>query len=203
MADVLDATVAPDDDVLRRDAQLERGADGAVVEHDRHLEPEFAPVGANVVDRVREAGIDRNDDEIRPGVLEAVLEVRHLLAAGHAPGRPELEVYGLVAVELAEIDGRAVDRLQQQRRRGRTDERPAGALGKSLARVLRTRRGCHAEGAEEHHEADPRAMPHGAPPWATAVVTGAALSFSMNTRIRAGAVGLALADTVWTSPGPS
>jgi len=103
--------------------------EATVVEHDRHREAHAAAIGQHVLQRVVEAGVDRDHHEVRAGVAERALEVRHLLAARYAPRGPELEVDGLVPVQAAEIDVLAVDGGQHQPRRRRAEQCASGIRG--------------------------------------------------------------------------
>src|ERR1700728_1080476 len=109
MTDVLDPAVASNDDVRRRHPQMKGGAQAAVVEHDRHGDPKPFAVGPDSLDGIVESDVDGDDGHIRSRCLVGMLEMRHLLSAGHAPGRPKFQVYRLLAVKTAEIDGVAVD----------------------------------------------------------------------------------------------
>ena len=60
VADILNASIATDDDVLWRDPQVECGGSPAVVEYDGHRDAELAAVLADLLDRVVESGVDRD-----------------------------------------------------------------------------------------------------------------------------------------------
>ena len=62
-----------------------------------------------------------------------MLEVRHLLTAGHAPGGPEFQVHGALAVQAAEINRRAVDGLEGEARSLSADQRLARAKRQILS----------------------------------------------------------------------
>jgi len=81
--------------------------------------------------------------EVGPGRLEGPLEVRHLLAARHAPGGPELEVHGFLAIQTAKIDPLAIDRLKHEAGRRGADETAPCRLGHLLTGMVRE--GCSAQ----------------------------------------------------------
>src|ERR1700757_2390154 len=123
MSDVFNASVATDDDVLGSHLQIQRRGQPAVIDHDRHRKSVLFAKRLDRLWRITESDVHRDYREIVTRSFVALLKLRHLLAAGHAPRRPKLQVHGLPAVELTQIDGLAVDRLERDLRRRRSYDR--------------------------------------------------------------------------------
>src|SRR5450631_3243406 len=182
---------------------MERGGEPAVVHDDGHSEPHFPAVVPDIGDRIVESGVDGDDRKVRSSRFIGSLEMRHLLAAGYAPRGPEFQIHGLPAVQMAQVDRVAVDGRQHDPGRRLADQRMAGAFRHLLTAACRsgigTRPGNRAKGEHHHHCAEY----HGCLSPPASLDTGAPLSLTMKTSIRAGFVRLALADIVWTSSGLS
>jgi phosphatidate phosphatase APP1 len=89
VADIKNAPIATDHHVLRRDTQMEGFAQRAVVEHDRHAQAHLVSILAHFLDTVIETHVDGDHRHVRASLLVGALQMRHLLAARHAPCRPE------------------------------------------------------------------------------------------------------------------
>src|SRR5262249_56237484 len=83
---------------------------------------------ADVLDRIVDSNVDCEHRE--PVAVDAKrrLQVRHLLAARHAPRRPELEIDWTLPEQRREIDMRAVEQLERHRRRSTTNQPIARCL---------------------------------------------------------------------------
>src|SRR5687768_10056787 len=149
----------------------------------------------HVLERIVHADVDRNDGEVGAGGLVRLLEMRHLLTARNAPRRPELQIHGFLAVQLAEIERLAVDRHELEARRRRSQEPAAGGNRLALrARVGRlTARACGQDTATERHHRENHAS-HGGPHFA--VTSGAPSGTIMTAMAVAPSVELALSPTV-------
>jgi len=148
MANVPYPAVTSDDDVRGRDPEMEGCPQAAVVEYDGHGDAELLAVGADGLDGVVESDVDGDDGQIRSRRFVGVLEMRHLLPAGHAPSCPKLQIHGLLAVKAAEIDHVAIDGVEREPRRGRAQDRTAGLLRALLTGYFRERR----RGADQQAE---------------------------------------------------
>jgi len=168
--------------------KLNEAPQSAIVEHYRHLDAQGTSILLDLLQRIIESDVDRDDRQIRFRGLVGVLEVRHLQTTGHTPSGPELEVDGLLAVERAQIDGIAIDGLDHGPRRGCSHESLARELGALLAGGVRRprERGSHGhQRTDEYTNAHPSPDPHGAAFPATLREAGLSLSLIMKTRILA------------------
>ena len=135
-----------DHHVLRCHAEMELLGDAAVaIERDRDGELLLRDERAHVLDRIVDTDVDRVDGELVAVRAKRGLEVRHLRATRHAPRRPELQIDRPPTDHACEIDARAVEQLERDRRQAMADERVARRLherrGLALARCRRPRRG--------------------------------------------------------------
>ncbi len=130
---VQDAAVTADDDVLGGDAQVQGVGQFSVVDDHRHGQPHGLAIAADGVPGLVEVRVDRDDLNFAAQGALHVLEVRHLQAAGHAPGGPELQIDRLVAIEFSEVDLLAVQGRQGDGRGVLADEGHRSGLDQLLA----------------------------------------------------------------------
>src|SRR5262249_20787990 len=89
--------------------------------------------------------------------LVVALKPRHLLTARYTPGRPELEVNGLVTVELRQVDRLSIDRLERDVGAGKAEERSPRRLGTTLSRLV-TLRASVGRLVLHDHDQEPRGL---------------------------------------------
>lgn len=133
MADMDDAAVGVDDDVLRRDAQVELPAQCAVINDDRHRQAILRAEGAHGGLGFAVAGVDRHHRDALALLLMDLLEARRLLSARYAPRGPELQIHRPLAVQRGQVDALAVDAGQRRGGAGLADQLLADALDALLA----------------------------------------------------------------------
>ena len=117
------------------------------------------------------------------------------LTARHAPGRPELQIDCLLAIELAEINALPIDGLEHELRSQRAEQPASRAFGELLTACVGGTRDRHCSDPEQRNRSYRCDAFHGCAFEGTGRDTGAPFSLTMNTRMRAGFIGLALADT--------
>ena len=110
-------------------------------------------VCADRINVVAESGVYRNDLHLVAHRLLQLLEAGHLLAAGHAPGGPELQVNRLFPVQLSQIDLFSIDGFQHGNRPRLSDQRSAGSTCPPLTFIVQTVIGVsQVECATEHEQ---------------------------------------------------
>ncbi len=129
--------VAADNDVLRRDAEMEGVGQPAIVDDDLHRQPERLAITPDRVCRLVESGVHRDHLDLVAQRALDVLEVWHLQAARHAPSGPELQVDRFASIELGQVDLPAIQGGERDGRRELADQRRARGLGQLLGgRIL-------------------------------------------------------------------
>src|SRR5580692_7976664 len=85
----------------------------SVVYRDRHMYVRLTHKLADLIGLVANTSVNGNDLHLRSISLVDLLEAGHLSAARNTVGRPELEVYRLLAIVVNDVDRAAINRAQR------------------------------------------------------------------------------------------
>ncbi len=88
-------------------------------------------------DVVEHPGIHRDDRHLIAIGSEDLPQARHLDPARNAVGRPDLQIYRPLPIEVRQVDRLSVDGFQRERWRGFADKLRQYGIFRDIARVVR------------------------------------------------------------------